>query len=105
MDAKDAEAVVYLNIGVPASDGSVEDPAVRGSNDGEEPTVEYSPLVIRALGRKAVYEWLKKVRDEDDGPTETLPPRPGDEGTPRKQSIRVKVPDVDWNAITRSVAN
>ncbi|KAE9198109.1 hypothetical protein PF005_g15589 [Phytophthora fragariae] len=96
MDAKDAEAVVYLNIGVPASDGSVEDPAVRGSNDGEEPTVEYSPLVIRALGRKAVYEWLKKVRDEDDGPTETLPPRPGDEGTPRKQSIRVKVPDVDW---------
>ncbi|KAE9086897.1 hypothetical protein PF010_g19925 [Phytophthora fragariae] len=52
MDAKDAEAVVYLNIGVPASDGSVEDSAVRGSKDGEEPTVETSPLVIRALGRK-----------------------------------------------------
>ncbi|KAE8987554.1 hypothetical protein PR001_g22292 [Phytophthora rubi] len=81
MDAKDAEAVVYLNIGVPASDGSVEDSAVRGSKDGEEPTVETSPLVIRALGRKTVYEWLKKVRDG---------------GTPRGPSSRDHVPEVDW---------
>ncbi|KAE8975166.1 hypothetical protein PF011_g24587 [Phytophthora fragariae] len=58
MDAKDAEAVVYLNIGVPASDGSVEDSAVRGSKDGEEPTVETSPLVIRALGRK-LLDWVQ----------------------------------------------
>ncbi|KAE9284169.1 hypothetical protein PF008_g27222 [Phytophthora fragariae] len=88
MNAKDAEAVVYSNIGVPASDGTVEDSAKKDREDGEEPTVETSPLVIRALERKAVYEWLKKVRDESD--------RPEDEGTPRGPSLRDQVPEVDW---------
>ncbi|KAE9213652.1 hypothetical protein PF002_g17895 [Phytophthora fragariae] len=61
MNAKDAEAVAYSNIGVPASDGTVENSAKKDREDGEEPTVETSPLVIRALGREAVYEWLKKT--------------------------------------------
>ncbi|KAE9058496.1 hypothetical protein PF007_g31281 [Phytophthora fragariae] len=88
MNAKDAEAVTYSNIGVPASDGTVENSAKKDREDGEEPTVETSPLVIRALGREAVYEWLKKVRDESD--------RPEDEGTPRGPSLRDQVPEVDW---------
>ncbi|KAE8901192.1 hypothetical protein PF003_g15233 [Phytophthora fragariae] len=88
MNAKDAEAVAYSNIGVPASDGTVENSAKKDREDGEEPTVETSPLVIRALGREAVYEWLKKVRDESD--------RPEDEGTPRGPSLRDQVPEVDW---------
>ncbi|KAE9297404.1 hypothetical protein PF008_g23752 [Phytophthora fragariae] len=81
MDAKDAEAVVYSNIGVPTSDGSVEGSAVRDREEGEEPTVKTSPRMIRALGRRSVYEWLKKVRDE---------------GTPREPSLRDQVPEVDW---------
>ncbi|KAE9304577.1 hypothetical protein PF008_g21934 [Phytophthora fragariae] len=88
MNAKDPEAVLYSNIGVPASDGTVEDSAVRDREDGEEPTVVTSPLVIRELGRRAVYEWLKKVREEDD--------RPESEGTPLEPSHREQVPEVDW---------
>ncbi|KAE9307926.1 hypothetical protein PF008_g21113 [Phytophthora fragariae] len=81
MNAKETEAVVYSNIGVPAIDGSREDSAVKNRAEGEEPTVETSPLVIRALGRRAVYEWLKKVRNE---------------GTPLEPSHRDQVPEVDW---------
>ncbi|KAE9105420.1 hypothetical protein PF007_g13706 [Phytophthora fragariae] len=88
MDAKDAEAVVYSNIGVPASDGSVEASAVRDREEGEESPVENSPRMIRALGRRSVYEWLKKVRDEGD--------RPESEGTPLGPSHRDQVPEVDW---------
>ncbi|KAE9027143.1 hypothetical protein PR002_g10746 [Phytophthora rubi] len=96
MNAKDAEAVVYSTIGVPANEDSVEDSAEKDREEGEEPTVETSPLVIRALGRRAVYEWLKKVRGEGDRPVDTLPHLPEDEGTPRGPSIRDKVPDLDW---------
>ncbi|KAE9347251.1 hypothetical protein PR003_g7022 [Phytophthora rubi] len=81
MNAKETEAVVYSNIGVPAIDGSGEDSAVKNRAGGEEPTVETSPLVIRALGRRAVYEWLTKVRNE---------------GTPLEPSHRDQVPEVDW---------
>ncbi|KAE9244109.1 hypothetical protein PF004_g5818 [Phytophthora fragariae] len=88
MDAKDAEAVVYSNIGVPASDGSVEASAVRDREEGEESPVENSPRMIRALGRRSVHEWLKKVRDEGD--------RPESEGTPLGPSHRDQVPEVDW---------
>ncbi|KAE9245672.1 hypothetical protein PF004_g5124 [Phytophthora fragariae] len=39
MNAKDAEAVVYSTIGVPANEDSVEDSAEKDREEGEEPTV------------------------------------------------------------------
>jgi hypothetical protein len=68
------EKKVYSNIGVPLrkTEDPVENAAVMTTVKGAGASVEMEPKVFRALGRRSVYHWLKKVKDDTGVPENPL---------------------------------